>query len=249
MSGVPVVAVARGGRTFLAQNRAQFERIWQDVWDGREYDMGDLGPAPVVIDGGAHVGVASTYFAERYPGALVLAFEPNPESYALLRSNLERNGVRRVLPFNAAIAPTAGAIPLYTVPGDTWGDATIRQSWHDDRPTRTVLVPAVTLSSLLTGPVDLLKLDIEGAEAAVLAEAGSRLRRVRRLAIEFHGTRANPGNSLDGVLATLRRAGFRVRIEQDGRPVSRRRIRRDDPFWLVVRGWRPERGIGRGGAR
>jgi len=241
--------VERGGLRFAINNRAQFDRIWQDVVDGREYEMGDLGPAPTIIDGGAHVGVASAWFARRYPGALVLAFEPNPDTFALLRRNLRRNGLRRVAAFNAAIAPTAGATPLWTIPGGDWGDSAIGHGWPGDQPVRRVEAPAVTLSSLLEGPVDLLKLDIEGVEAAVLAEAAPRLGRVRRLVLEFHGSARNPANRLDEVLDILKRAGFRTRVEQDGEPVSPRRVRRDDPFWLIVRAWRVEKGMGRKGPR
>lgn len=244
-----IETVERGGLRFAIDNREQFDRIWQDVVDGREYEMGDLGPSLVIVDAGAHVGVASAWFARRYSGALVLAFEPNPETFALLEANLRRNDLRRVAPFNAAVAPLAGTAPLWTIPGDTWGDATVRHAWHADQPVRRVEAVAVTLSSLLAGPVDLLKLDIEGVETAVLAESATRLDRVRRLVLEFHGSTANPANRLEDLLAILGRAGFRTRLEQDGRPVAPRRVRRDDPFWLIVRAWRPERGIGRNGPR
>jgi hypothetical protein len=70
---------------------------------------------------------------------------------------------------------------------------------------------------------------------------------VRRLVLEFHGSTGNPDNRLEDVLAILKRVGFRTRVEQDGKPVAPRRVRRDDPFWLIVRAWRPERGIGRKG--
>lgn len=241
--------VERGGLRFALNNRAQFDRIWQDVVDGREYEMGDLGPAPVVIDAGAHIGIASAWFARRHPGALVLAFEPNPETFALLEGNIRRNGLRQVAAFNAAVAPVPGTTPLWTLPGDSWGDATVRHSWHEGQPVRRVDAAAVTLSSLLAGPVDLVKLDVEGVESAVLAEAAPRLGRVRRLVLEFHGSSGNPANRLDEVLDTLRGAGFQTRVEQDGRVVSPRRVRRDDPFWLIVRAWRRERGIGRKGPR
>ena len=137
--------------------------------------------------------------------------------------------------------------PLWTVPGDSWGDATVRQVWHDTQPVRRVEAVAVTLSSLLAGPVDLVKLDIEGVETAVLAEAAPRLRLVRRIVLEFHGSAGNPDNRLEDVLAILKRVGFRTRVEQEGKSVAPRRVRRDDPFWLIVRAWRPERGIGRKG--
>jgi FkbM family methyltransferase len=146
------------------------------------------------------------------------------------KANIRRNGLRRVAAFNAAVAPVPGTTPLWTLPGDSWGDATVRHSWHEGQPVRRVDAVAVTLSSLLAGPVDLVKLDVEGVEAAILAEAAPRLDRVRRLVLEFHGSSGNPANRLDEVLETLRGAGFHTRVEQDGRVVSPRRVRRDDPL-------------------
>jgi FkbM family methyltransferase len=231
--------VERDGWRFRFTNREQFDRIWQDVVDGREYEMGDLGPRPVIIDGGAHVGVASHWFARRYPGALVLAFEANPETAALLRGNLAANGLDgRVRVHGAAIGPRTEPTAFYATPGDNWGDAVVRHRWHAAAGVRPLRVPGVALSDLLATPIDLLKLDIEGAEAAALAAAAGGLRRVRRVVLEFHGSRSNPANRIEDVLATLVGAGFRTRVEQDGQPVVLRRVRRDDPFWLIVRGWR-----------
>jgi FkbM family methyltransferase len=230
--------VGRDGWTFAVNNREQFRRIWEDVAGG-EYDAGDLGPAPVIVDAGAHVGVASHWLARRYPGALILAYEANPDTYRLLRRNLAANRMTRVLPFNIAVGTEWKRVSFYTIPGDTWGDAAVRQNWHDER-TQELQVPAAPLSALLSTPVDLLKLDIEGMESAALAEAAARgdLGNVRRLVMEFHGSAANPANRLEDVLATLHGAGFRTVIEQDGRRVREDRIRRDEPLWLILRAWR-----------
>lgn len=239
------VTVRRGDWTFRAPNREQFDRIWQDVVAGREYDMGGLGPRPVIVDAGAHVGVASHWFARRHPGALVIALEANPDTFAMLRENLAANGMDRVLPLHAAVGDGWEATEFFTIPGDTWGDAAIRQSWHDRAGTRELRVPSVPLSALLAEPVDLLKLDIEGLELRALSEAARAgvLANARRIVLEFHGTSANPENRIEEVLALLRGAGFQASIEQDGREVPLDRIRRDDPFWLIVRA------LGRGAAR
>ena len=229
----------RDGWTFAVNNREQFRRIWEDVAVGREYDAGDLGPNPVIVDAGAHVGTASHWLARRYPGALVLACEANPDTFRLLRRNLAANGLRRVLPFNIAVGTGWEGVTFYTMPNDTWGDAAVRHSWHDER-TVELRVPSMPLSALLAAPVDLLKLDVEGVEAVALREASDAgaLGNVRRVVMEFHGSAANPGNRLEDVLETLDGAGFRVRIEQDGRPVARERTRRDDPLWLILRACR-----------
>lgn len=238
MAAPRVATIVRDGWRFRVGSREQFDRIWQDVVEGREYEMGDLGPSPVIVDAGAHVGVASHWFARRYPDTLILAFEANPATFALLRENLAANGLAsRVRPFPVAVGPRTEAVTFYATPGDNWGDAAVRQGWHDAG-TERLSVPAVALADLLSEPVDLLKLDIEGIETEALAAAPDALRRARRIVLEFHGTSANPGNRLDRVLSTLHDAGFQTRIEQAGQVIPVRKVRRDDPFWLIVRGWR-----------
>lgn len=233
----PVVECA--GFHFYCSNEEEFARICQDVFPGHEYAFDIRGRHPLIIDAGAHIGVATHYFKHRHPQARVLAIEANPVTFSLLRRNVSHNALDDVQLLHAALAPEAGEITFYTgVNGQessSWGDSAVRQPWHGDESAAAVQVPAITLSSLLTERVDLLKLDIEGLETAVLAEAAPRLAQVRRIVLEFHGTRANPDNDIARLVAILDRAGFTVDVYQFGAIVSLDAIQRDDPFWLIVR--------------
>jgi FkbM family methyltransferase len=228
-----------GGFHFFIRNREEFERICQDVFDGHEYSFETRRRAPYIIDAGAHVGVATHYFKHRYPNARVLALEANPETFDLLCKNISHNGLDNVRAIHAALAPQAGTIPFYASASDeepgAWGDSVIQQPWHEGEATAVVQVPAVTLSSLLTEPVDLLKLDVEGLETVVLAEAAPHLSLVRRAILEFHGTRRNPDNSISRLTAILRETGFTPEVRQFGEVVALSAIQEDDPYWLMVR--------------
>ena len=231
--------VACGGYRFFCRNREEFERICHDVFDGHEYAFETRHRAPLIVDAGAHVGVATHYFKHRFPHARVLALEANPVTFALLRKNISHNGLDDVRAIHAALAPEAGTISFFTSESDeqpgAWGDSVIQQPWHEGETTAVVEVPAVTLSSLLTEPIDLLKLDIEGLETAVLEEAASWLSPVRRVILEFHGTRRNPGNSISRVIEILRAAGFTPEVRQFGEEVALSAIQEDEPYWLMVR--------------
>jgi FkbM family methyltransferase len=233
------------GFRFFCRNPEEFARICDDVFAHDEYAFRTCQRAPLIVDAGAHVGVATHYFKRRYPRARVLAFEANPVTFALLRRNIALNRLDDVRPIHAALAPQAGEITFYASASDeepgAWGDSAVRQPWHEGEGTAIVRVPAVTLSSVLTGPVDLLKLDIEGLETAVLAEAAPRLELVRRVVLEFHGTRANPANSIARLTDILRDAGLVPEIRQFGSVVSLSAIQEDDPYWLMVRAARPSR--------
>lgn len=228
--------------TFRRRNQEEFDRICQDVFAGNEYIFTARRLDPFIIDAGAHVGVATHYFKRRYPRARILALEANPVTFALLQENIAANHLTNVQARHAALSPRPGTIDFYTAPNDdepgAWGDSAIPRLWHEEENASIIQVPAVTLSSLLTEPVDLLKLDIEGLETEVLAEAASRLKLVREVILEFHGTRSNPANDIANLARTLRRAGLTPQIRQFGGVVSLKGIQQDDPFWLMVRGER-----------
>ena len=234
--------ISYDGYRFHYRNREEFERICQDVFDGHEYAFDTRQRAPLIVDAGAHVGAATHYFKRRYPDARVLAFEANPVTFSLLQQNIASNHLSGVHATHAALAPEPGEILFYASANDdepgAWGDSAVRQPWHDHDATDVVRVPAVTLSSILTERVDLLKLDIEGMETAVLEEAGARLVRVREVILEFHGTRQNPRNSISRLTAILRAAGLTPEVRQFGAVVSLSGIQQDGPYWLMVRGMR-----------
>jgi FkbM family methyltransferase len=245
VSTEPQTVVECGGFHFYCRNEEEFERICQDVFGSHEYRFQTRERAPFIIDAGAHVGVATAYFKHQYPGARVLALEANPITFALLQKNVSHNALDDVHVLQAALAPEAGEITFYASASDetpgAWGDSVIQQPWHEGDGTAVVTVPAVTLSSLLTEPVDLLKLDIEGLETAVLEEAAPRLSQVRQVILEFHGTRRNPGNDIDKLLNILREAGLTPRMFQFGAVVRPDAIQKDDPYWLSVHGERLSR--------
>jgi FkbM family methyltransferase len=227
------------GYWFHYRNLDEFDRICHDVFDGHEYAFQTRRRTPFIVDAGAHVGVATHYFKRRYPRARVLAIEANPVTFALLEQNIALNRLSGVRLIHAALAPHAGDIPLYASASDeepgAWGDSAVQQPWHEGETTTVVTVPALTLSSLLTQPVDLLKLDIEGLETVVLEEARPRLSLVRRIVLEFHGTERNPDNAIAHLTAILREAGFTVDVRQFGEIVALDDIQTDDPYWLMVR--------------
>jgi FkbM family methyltransferase len=141
----------------------------------------DLSSPAFIIDGGANVGMASLYFLNRYPGARVVAVEPDDANLELCRLNLAPYG-NRVTFIHGAIWKSGARLTLEAG----------RQEWVSRvRDDQSGSVEAFTLSSLIAlgdGKVDLLKLDIEGSELEVFGpEAREWLPSVRNIAIELHG--------------------------------------------------------------
>ncbi len=178
-----------------------------------------------VLELGANVGYYAVQGAQVMPGGRYTAVEPHPASLRLCRANLGLNGITSVtLIAAAAVADPAVDIVRLLVPREQLhaptvafvdGDGELPQRMAG--PVETAIeVPAVNVRTLLAG-VDLLKLDVEGQEYALLAAAADHLRLHRpTVVIEvLPGTRR-----LRRLLARLCvELGYRCYVPQPGRLV------------------------------
>jgi FkbM family methyltransferase len=190
----------------------------------REYDFPGLpDTARTIVDLGANVGLSARFLCERYPDARVFAFEPDPEIFELAKRNVR--GHPQVSLRNLGVAGKQGQLELHRFPGGSWGTSsfvTIQEV------AETFTAEAVTLDSIIdeVGDIDLLKIDIEGAEYEVL-EACRQLHRVRCIIGEVH---AIPGASADRLFAML--SDFEIAAErvQGGQgPFIARRVEVEQP--------------------
>lgn len=140
------------------------------------YRICRLPPLCRVIDGGANIGSFSLFVKWLRPLAQIIAIEPSAGNLGYLRRNLADNKVQGV-----EILPVA----LGAAAGETWiGGETSDGLRTGSRGSECVKV--VTLGDVIQEPVDLLKLDIEGAELDVIRGAGKALSMVNRVVIEYH---------------------------------------------------------------
>lgn len=153
-----------------------FEQIF--VWD--DYEMPMRIEPRFIIDGGANVGFASIYFANRYPDARIIAVEPDESNAEMLRRNT--SPYPNVSVIQAGIWHKATSLKIENPEGEKW---LLRVREADDGE-----VNAVTIDELLeqsgSGCIDILKLDIEGAEREVFSHNSEWLDKVNLLIIELH---------------------------------------------------------------
>jgi FkbM family methyltransferase len=163
-----------------------------------------LSPGGTFLDVGAHAGYFSLLASDRVgPAGRVYAVEPNPGTFAALRTHLSANRIGNVHAVMCGLADRPGSIPLHAPPSRLDYNATVlpRADW-----TR-VDVPARTLDDCVRewgiDRIDLMKIDVEGAEPLVLAGGTDCLRRgvVRHAMIEINGPRLSEAGGGPGALA------------------------------------------------
>lgn len=199
----PATLTLRSGLEFWLSDRLELLLLCETVL-ADEYRLSDIDEAPtVVVDVGAGFGDFTVLAAHVFPEARVLAFEPEPRSFASLEHNIARNGARNVEAHRLAV----GTQPSYALHRDRHAGRTRAGSEGEQ------LAEGRRLEAVLPpGPVDLLKIDCEGGEDDVLDSLPrSDLGRVRRLVMEYHAGVEQAA----ATCASLRSAGFAVSLRPD----------------------------------
>ena len=159
------------------------------------------GPALRILDLGANVGLFGVFAAARWPRATVTAVEPDPANLAVLRRCVQAAGRgERWTVVAAAAAASGGSVPFEA------GGASLSRI----APGGAARVAAVDALALLDG-VDLLKMDIEGAEYAVIDDLTAARTPVGQFLVEYHHRFDGVGAARTAVsIRDLRRAGYRL---------------------------------------
>lgn len=139
------------------------------------------------IDIGANMGYYTALLAKNFE--TILAFEPDPENLKMIRCMIAAGRLHNVVVSNRAVSDFDGISKFYM------GSKRVEHSLESGgRQDSGLLVETVKLDSLINGNVDLVKVDVEGAERKVIngAEGSIRARRIQRWVIEIDDPEARP---------------------------------------------------------
>ena len=179
--------------------------------------LDEVEPGMTAIDCGAHIGEYTLLLSTLVgPEGTVHAFEPDRRMFAVLEENVRRNGLRNVRLNPAALGDSVGTEAYALMPDPTASSLARfvdeREDGVDDSSSSSVEVTtldAYTAAAALER-VDVVKVDVEGAEAAVLAGAASTLRELGPglVFVECHSADARTA-----VEEQLRQAAFDISPE------------------------------------
>jgi FkbM family methyltransferase len=202
---------------------ASFRIVAREVFVKAEYFFEAKNDSPVILDCGANIGLATLFFKRLYPKARIHSFEADPTTASVLKHNVEQNHLSDVTVSNLLLADHTGVEKFY-IAADTAGS--LRMSADASRLAkqgREICVPAARLSEYIDGPVDLLKLDVEGSEFAVMRDlvASGKVALVSKMIIEYHHKIGNEASHLGSFLATLEGAGYEYQLEAKFDPATK----------------------------
>lgn len=202
------------GLLVYSNSRTPLHSLCIDIFEHRDYDSDQLppiGPNSIVVDIGANIGLFSLLAASTSPDITVYAFEPAPDSFALLQKNITANGCINIHPYQYAVSGTTCEMELY-LDAASLGDSMIQEWVGEDSIVGTERVECISLDDLFARcglkSCDYLKIDCEGSEFDLLFSAsGETLNKVRTIAVEYHEHRGRKASDLAQLLKTH---GFRT---------------------------------------
>lgn len=186
--------------------------LFEEIFINNDYFFTATSQHPLIIDGGSNIGLSVLFFKWLYPASTIIAFEADDETFRILHRNIEANNLRGVQSYNAAIAGIEGTIDFY-YQADRPG-AHVNTMLKEKGLTISKKANAVLLSKFLQEEVDLLKLDIEGAEMTVLEDLAKsgKLKQVREIIIEYHHHIDPRRDELSKALSIFEENGFGYQI-------------------------------------
>lgn len=186
--------------------------IAQLIWEPEVMQVFKPKQGEVITDIGAHIGTYTIRAAKAVgKEGLVIALEPQPESFRLLNINVKSNELSNVIALRMAAYENDGTAIMH-VSKDSSGNSLTRVP---EEFTGEIEVPTITLNTIVKRfclkRVDWVKIDVEGAELAVLKGASNVLGIIRKLLIEVWYENA------DEVLDILRQRGYKISVLSRGK--------------------------------
>lgn len=211
---LPLTFCSRSGITILGLPR---DRTWGGVLDFFVDDVDNLSELSchelhTIVDIGANIGTFSLACAERFPTSKIFCYEPVPHTYIQLERNVSINGLaKRISTHNAAVvgAEDIDTVQIWTRRGHSANSSLCGGLNTAESLGQWTEVPAMSLHSIISSidsTIDLLKVDVEGAEYEIFRNTSiAALERGRFAVVEYHPL---AGHSHREIVAVFQRAKY-----------------------------------------
>jgi len=200
-------------KNFIFIDSASFVSMYKNIFIDEAYKFKINKINPLIIDCGANIGLSVLYFKNLYPNSVIKTFEPDKKIFKILKSNCDNFNLNNVTLINKGVWINNKEINFLSNGSDSGRIILDNTKKYPDK------VKMIRLRDFLKKEkqIDLLKIDIEGAEVDVLDDCRKNLSNVKLLFIEYHSF-INQSQKLDQLLEILRKANFRYYINDAIKP-------------------------------
>ncbi|MBA4854078.1 FkbM family methyltransferase [Emticicia sp. BO119] len=203
------------GFEIVNYNYRLLDYLIKEVFVGYEYKFSAKTSAPVIFDCGANIGMATIFFKWLYPEAIIYAFEPQTKTFEFLQQNIKNNNLSNVHSFNLALSDEEGTISFYESDSQN-----LMGSILEDRVVgMKIEVQTKRLSDFITQKIDLMKIDVEGAENLIIKDlVENRLlnkEKVDQIIMEYHHKIPKQKSSMGAFLKPFEDNNFEYQIRTD----------------------------------
>lgn len=166
-----------------------------------------------IIDIGGNIGTFSILASKKYPKAKILTYEPAPQTFSILKTNLKLNKCSNVIPFQLGLSSKIQPLSLY-IHSASGLSSTLRVKGQVKKTTiRTTTLRQLFSKNNITA-CDFLKIDCEGAEYDILLKSpDSILKKVRVFSVEYHDHLTKP-NLHPLLVKRLRMLGYKTTVKK-----------------------------------
>jgi len=212
-SGLRIYTSPFGQKILYRPNTLDKMVLWEQ-WGAKDYQTVTVEEGDVVIEIGGHIGTSTLNYSHLVgPRGVVYSIEALPENFAILKKNIERNGITNVKAYNLAIVgdPATTHITLNANPYNSGGHSIFEMSVDAEA---KFDCPAMTLDAFVKREgiprIDILQMDIEGAEFDILLNCDRELlASIREILFEYHDAYAKPRTHRE-LLDLLHGIGFKT---------------------------------------
>jgi FkbM family methyltransferase len=198
----------KGYKIFMRPKTSDFF-VLNQIFADKQYNPYHYVENPkVIIDGGANVGMSSIYFNSLFPEAKIFSFEPDTNNFIMLNRNL--GNLKNIKTFQKGLWGKSAKIYLNIISG--YVDFYVTE---EKTPKTIAEIDCISIADLMTSEqldsIDILKLDIEGAEKIIFETDPEKwLPKVGCIMIETHD-RMTP-NSSKALFDALQNYDFHLEV-------------------------------------
>ena len=166
----------------IVRKNTSDKNVFRQIFITRDYNL-NLGIKPkLIIDAGANVGYSSLWFSKKYPHSKIIAIEPENSNYEILKKHII--GIKNIIPLKAGLWYKRTRLRIINEFDEKWAFQTKENIGKKEG------IKAVTIGEILKESkfkkIDILKIDIEGAEKELFSKNTDWIEKVNIIIIELH---------------------------------------------------------------